>query len=357
MRAQILTVLAGMAGLVLSFNHTLRDSIRRGNLSASDLATNISISDTVGSLRSNPWVSNMSTSDVSDIIPVTDVTCSGTQLDPDDFVEVRNKMIEWGLQYKLSSRCMKFLTVGESTYFVCNCKWFHWDPLPREEIMEVERLLYDKCGPWQSGIVFSKKWKKAYEIQPKALWDTALKKEWPAQHVCPPSADSADTQLKSDVRKADPLLRPPHRVQLVRLNVQTISDLPQRHLELHELSHEPGHNLDLVQAGQRYLAAYVVQKVRLQQREQVQAWYIPLAALSRKVRHYEAFWHNRPERILGERFNFRARAGEVCSHCDQLFFRNAVCSCAVDQIRVLQPSLSHDRTDNLLGLADAVRRP
>ncbi|KAI4865143.1 hypothetical protein F4820DRAFT_309234 [Hypoxylon rubiginosum] len=187
MRVQILTVLAGLAGLVSSFNYTLRDSIR-GNLTASDIAaTNVSISDIIGNLSSNPLVGSLSASDVQGIIPVTDVTCSGRQLDPDDFVEVRDQMAEWGRTNILPGRCMKYLIVGDVIYFICNCKEWHSDPIPLAELMEVERLLYDKCGPWQSGLVFSKKWDKAFEIQPKSLWETALKKEWPAQHVCPPS--------------------------------------------------------------------------------------------------------------------------------------------------------------------------
>ncbi|KAI1779565.1 hypothetical protein F4818DRAFT_144758 [Hypoxylon cercidicola] len=168
MRVQILAVLAGMTGLVSSFNQTLRDSFRGSLYNSSDI------------------IGNISAREIRGIIPVSEVTCSGRKLDPDDFIEAREKMAQWGRHHILPGRCMKYLFVNEIIYFICNCKYWYSDRVPLEELMEVEALLYNKCGPWQSGIVFSKKWDKAYEIQPKSLWDDATKKEWPEQHVCPP---------------------------------------------------------------------------------------------------------------------------------------------------------------------------
>ncbi|KAI0426857.1 hypothetical protein F5Y09DRAFT_345298 [Xylaria sp. FL1042] len=76
------------------------------------------------------------------------------------------------------------------TWYICNCKYFHADKGPLWELDEVERLLREKCGPWQSGWVWSGKWQKGYNIVPS---------EWfrPREHdmiyagkgdrICPPN--------------------------------------------------------------------------------------------------------------------------------------------------------------------------
>ncbi|KAI0593580.1 hypothetical protein F4775DRAFT_597085 [Biscogniauxia sp. FL1348] len=100
------------------------------------------------------------------VIPITYYKCTGEAMDEDDYAEVTDRIIHWGkVRGNIIKRQSLFnMSYRSATWNFCNCKWFHDDPLPENEIEEVRDFLEDRCGPNYSGWVYSKDWDKGYTV-------------------------------------------------------------------------------------------------------------------------------------------------------------------------------------------------
>ncbi|KAI3322950.1 hypothetical protein HD806DRAFT_536130 [Xylariaceae sp. AK1471] len=63
------------------------------------------------------------------------------------------------------------------TWYICNCKLFWFDRVPRAELDDAESILDKKCGPNQSGWVWSKKWQKGFNVVPTDWFEHQVKEE------------------------------------------------------------------------------------------------------------------------------------------------------------------------------------
>ncbi|KAI0533006.1 hypothetical protein GGR58DRAFT_506849 [Xylaria digitata] len=122
-------------------------------------------------------------------VPITRTDCTGYPLDKEDYIAAKNNMVSWSnnggkIRYKSYHKEMypKDTINSGVTWYVCNCKWFYRDKVPQWEIDDVERALTKKCGELQSGSVWSKKWRKAFNVVPTAWFADAIVHEKP---VCP----------------------------------------------------------------------------------------------------------------------------------------------------------------------------
>ncbi|KAI1636886.1 hypothetical protein F4809DRAFT_641129 [Biscogniauxia mediterranea] len=116
------------------------------------------------------------------IIPISNYKCTGSKVDPTDYRGATHRIINWGLNplNKVHRKSMFTMTYRTVAWYFCNCKLTWDDPLPKEEIIEVQDFLDDRCGTDISGWVFSKAWDKGYTVVPAA--DIAYKN--PLQ-LCP----------------------------------------------------------------------------------------------------------------------------------------------------------------------------
>ncbi|KAI1758307.1 hypothetical protein F4782DRAFT_477329 [Xylaria castorea] len=121
-------------------------------------------------------------------IPVAMMKCMGDKFEKLNYLGAKNNMIDWSAT---GGAVMPGAYHSESfpdnrfgvTWYICNCKYFHKDKAPRWELDEVQRLLEEKCGEWQSGWVWSKKWEKGFNVVPT---DWLRYKLEDGKDICPP---------------------------------------------------------------------------------------------------------------------------------------------------------------------------
>ncbi|KAH8163628.1 hypothetical protein CIB48_g4597 [Xylaria polymorpha] len=104
-------------------------------------------------------------------IPVTMMKCTNHILSEEDYLGAKEKMISWsangGRVYPGSYQAKGFPDDRSgATWYLCNCKGAWADKAPRWELDYVQQILEEKCGKWQSGWVWSKKWQKGFNIAP-----------------------------------------------------------------------------------------------------------------------------------------------------------------------------------------------
>ncbi|KAI1423350.1 hypothetical protein F5Y12DRAFT_798579 [Xylaria sp. FL1777] len=116
-------------------------------------------------------------------IPVTSTKCMGHNLTDQrvNYFHAKWKLIEWqdkpghwvppGL-YHYESAPDNYTGV---TWYICNCKYFYPDKAPAWELDQVQQILDDQCGQFQSGWVWSKKWEKGYNVVPTEWFKPRLR--------------------------------------------------------------------------------------------------------------------------------------------------------------------------------------
>ncbi|KAI2463618.1 hypothetical protein F4781DRAFT_416101 [Annulohypoxylon bovei var. microspora] len=102
---------------------------------------------------------------IGKIIPVSKVQCTHDDIEPRYVTKARLRLAKWGLRNKIPPKCLKKAIVETVVWYVCNCKYTYRDPVPLEELLDVEEILENECGTYRSGWVWSKKWDKMYEVQ------------------------------------------------------------------------------------------------------------------------------------------------------------------------------------------------
>jgi hypothetical protein len=127
--------------------------------------------------------------DAKPVIPISAMKCMGHQLRREDIKGAKERMIKW---YESGNKVRPTRYHAErhppeddwlgTTWYICNCKHFWWDPVPRAELDDVERILEEKCGPNQSGWIWSTRWQKGYNVVPTAWFEPRREVE---SHICP----------------------------------------------------------------------------------------------------------------------------------------------------------------------------
>ncbi|KAF2967791.1 hypothetical protein GQX73_g5772 [Xylaria multiplex] len=124
-------------------------------------------------------------------IPVAMIECMGHNLSEQDYLGAKEAMLTWAENSadhivppgNYEAFWYPNVTQGEGvTWYICNCKLVARDKIPRWEIDEVQETLEEKCGKWQSGWVWSKKWEKGYNVVPTSWFRT---KYLHYDRVCP----------------------------------------------------------------------------------------------------------------------------------------------------------------------------
>ncbi|KAI8944171.1 hypothetical protein F4801DRAFT_585703 [Xylaria longipes] len=121
-------------------------------------------------------------------IPVAMTKCLGFTFSKQNYLGAKENMISWSEEkegvypgaYHAESYPDSMFGV---TWYLCNCKNIHVDKAPRWELDEVQRILEEKCGKWQSGWVWSKKWEKGYNVVPTDWFRYQLEDH---KDICPP---------------------------------------------------------------------------------------------------------------------------------------------------------------------------
>ncbi|TRX95510.1 hypothetical protein FHL15_003468 [Xylaria flabelliformis] len=121
-------------------------------------------------------------------IPVAMMKCMGDKLDEMNYLTAKQNMFDWsddGGYVKAGS--MHFESYPNNytgvTWYICNCKWWNDDRVPRWELDSVQRILEAKCGEWQSGWVWSKRWDKGFNVVPTKWFRHNLEH---GGRICPP---------------------------------------------------------------------------------------------------------------------------------------------------------------------------
>lgn len=112
---------------------------------------------------------NITSSDISIPVeePLAEVQCTGSTLDPNDTALAKAQAVAWSGKHQLGRKDMKSWAWGKSVWWVCNCG--PWEaPLSEGELHEFERVLELKCGPNQSGWLWSHGWKKGFNLGPNS---------------------------------------------------------------------------------------------------------------------------------------------------------------------------------------------
>ncbi|KAI1809368.1 hypothetical protein GGS20DRAFT_572264 [Poronia punctata] len=112
---------------------------------------------------------------VNGVIPVSESHCMGHHLSAEYFKGAKEKMIRFSEKghhvHSNSWHAERYPKNDKGvTWYICNCKYFHPDKVPREELDDVERILAEKCGPNTSGKVWSQEWDKGYYVVPTKWW-------------------------------------------------------------------------------------------------------------------------------------------------------------------------------------------
>lgn len=114
-------------------------------------------------------------------IPVSEVKCTGYNLDVRDVEVAKFKMMRWDLHgNKVWERGFHSEWYGSTCWYICNCKNTWRDGTPIKELDEAQRLIVEKCGEGHSGYVWSQPWNKGYNIASSEAVGKAKVKE-----ICP----------------------------------------------------------------------------------------------------------------------------------------------------------------------------
>ncbi|KAI0108991.1 hypothetical protein GGR51DRAFT_513975 [Nemania sp. FL0031] len=105
-------------------------------------------------------------------IPIKYVSCTFLPISKEYSTAAKEAIVEWGkdgnkveptgliaMSFPESSN-----STGSVTWIICNSKWYDGDPVPGPELDQAETAIENKCGPNESGRVWSKKWRKEYVI-------------------------------------------------------------------------------------------------------------------------------------------------------------------------------------------------
>ncbi|KAI1167105.1 hypothetical protein F5B18DRAFT_676123 [Nemania serpens] len=102
-------------------------------------------------------------------IPVTEVSCLGNYISPENCQAAKEAMIVWAdSHWSLAPRShhaqasLPKNSTDAVVWTVCNLKYMDWDPIPEKELDEVETILHRECGKHRAGRVYSRKWRKEY---------------------------------------------------------------------------------------------------------------------------------------------------------------------------------------------------
>ncbi len=119
-----------------------------------------------------------------DIIPYTEIRCTGTELDKEAITEAKEYAVRWGRHSVVPQRSVVWWNDHANTVsvWICNCKHVHNDPVRRDELDEAQDLIYAECGMYQSGWVWSKPWDKGFNFEPMS--ERAGKRRG---EICPPN--------------------------------------------------------------------------------------------------------------------------------------------------------------------------
>ncbi|RWA06503.1 hypothetical protein EKO27_g8605 [Xylaria grammica] len=121
-------------------------------------------------------------------VPVTMKKCMGDDLNKEYFLAAKENLVDWSEE---GNALIASSYHAESypddrrgvTWYICNCKWFARDTVPRWELDDVQRVLAEECGDWKSGWVWSKKWEKGYNVVPTEWF---YDKRTSHLRLCPP---------------------------------------------------------------------------------------------------------------------------------------------------------------------------
>ncbi|KAL7629103.1 hypothetical protein AAE478_000622 [Parahypoxylon ruwenzoriense] len=120
-------------------------------------------------------------------VPASLVNCTGYTLDGESIQRTLDDFIEWGKRFKLQPKGFRMVIANDVVSYVCNCKWWHKDPIPEAEILHVQRIIEDECGRNRSGWVWSQQWDKMYEIEPLEWTEKLEADPWQEYTAfCPP---------------------------------------------------------------------------------------------------------------------------------------------------------------------------
>ncbi|KAK7747142.1 hypothetical protein SLS62_009197 [Diatrype stigma] len=96
---------------------------------------------------------------------LVDVQCTGSALNPNDTAIAKAQAIAWSELHRIGWKDMKYWGWGKSVLWVCNCGLPGNAPLLSEkEFNRFEQALMRKCGPNQSGWLWSAKQKRGYNL-------------------------------------------------------------------------------------------------------------------------------------------------------------------------------------------------
>ncbi|KAI1504567.1 hypothetical protein F5X99DRAFT_371394 [Biscogniauxia marginata] len=98
------------------------------------------------------------------VIPVDKIGCTNYTLDGEETKQAKDNLLVWGKKHKVKESTLHMETVGNSSWWICNCKLSWRDGVPKKELDDVVHILEENCGRNQSGWVWSHKWKKGYNI-------------------------------------------------------------------------------------------------------------------------------------------------------------------------------------------------
>ncbi|KAI1082980.1 hypothetical protein F5B20DRAFT_597188 [Whalleya microplaca] len=123
------------------------------------------------SLSSTPSSSNLTVEAVPVTIPDIETYCYSDEapLDPTEVLAAKEALIDKVRNKKVEPLSVSVETVGEAAWYVCNCKYFWYDPLPEDELTAVEDLLAHACGKYIAGWVWSWGWSKGYNLVPASF--------------------------------------------------------------------------------------------------------------------------------------------------------------------------------------------
>ncbi|KAI0905789.1 hypothetical protein F4823DRAFT_632362 [Ustulina deusta] len=125
-------------------------------------------------------------------IPVNMKKCMGDTLSKKNYLTAKQLLVVWseagGYIHPGGVQAMSYPgTKNAVTWYVCNCKLLHWDRVPEWELDDVQRILEEACGEWQSGWVWSKKWQKGFNVVPTEWYKNQIAND---KRICPPHCSS-----------------------------------------------------------------------------------------------------------------------------------------------------------------------
>ncbi|KAM0816439.1 hypothetical protein AB5N19_02241 [Seiridium cardinale] len=131
---------------------------------------------------------------IESTLPVSEVGCHGNPFSVSDALAAKEKLANWSEKgNRVEPHNMHGAFYITAVWYACNCKFWHHDAVPKEELDEAERLIEAKCGRGVSGWVWSEDWAKTWTVQ---QWLVILGKA--PQDVCPPECVYGDLE-KLDV--------------------------------------------------------------------------------------------------------------------------------------------------------------